>query len=120
MHQCTTFNFFRFDVSQISGLCFFVTSTFGNGDAPKMAADFSAWLQEMLSHRDVIISKRVTFSQDFEDSNSSMKSFKKQLTTNEQNVLPGMWPLYWHRKHAFCVLKLDLRVFLLFTLLLEQ
>ena len=94
MHQCTTFNFFRFEVSQISGLCFFVTSTFGNGDAPKMAADFSAWLQEMLSHRDVIISKRVTFSQDFEDSNSSMKSFKKQLTTKEQNVLPGMWPVY--------------------------
>ena len=117
MHQCTTFKFFRFEVSQISGLCFFVTSTFGNGDAPKMAADFSAWLQEMLSHRDVIISKRVTFSHDFEDSNSSMKSFKKQLTTN---VLPGTWPLYCHRKHAFCVLKLDLRALLLFTFLLEQ
>ncbi len=50
----------------MTGLCLFVTSTFGNGDPPKMAERLSTWLEEKLTHRDVMVSKRVTFSP-FED-----------------------------------------------------
>jgi sulfite reductase alpha subunit-like flavoprotein len=57
----------RFEVAQLAGICFFVTSTFGNGDPPKMAQKFAAWLHEMLTHRDVIISKRVTFNPQVEE-----------------------------------------------------
>ena len=46
----------------MGGLCFFLTSTFGNGNPPKQAERMAAWLEEKLTHRDVITSKRVTFS----------------------------------------------------------
>ena len=63
-----SFNFFvcRYDSYEagfsLFGLCLFVTSTFGNGDPPKMAQRFSTWVEEKLTHRDVMVSRRVTFS----------------------------------------------------------
>jgi len=44
-----------YEAGSLSGLCLFVTSTFGNGDPPKMAQSLSAWLEEKLTHRDVMV-----------------------------------------------------------------
>ncbi len=55
-------SFDSLDAGGLSGLNFFVTSTFGNGDPPKMAQRMSAWLEEQLTHRDVTISKRISLA----------------------------------------------------------
>ena len=41
----------RFIKGQLLGLCFFVTSTFGNGEPPGMASSMARWIDALLNHQ---------------------------------------------------------------------
>ena len=42
----------KFVKGQLTGMCLFVTSTFGNGEPPEQALSMSKWVDQLLNEQD--------------------------------------------------------------------
>ena len=45
-------NQLKFVQGQLTGMCLFVTSTFGNGEPPEQALSMSKWIDNLLNEQD--------------------------------------------------------------------
>ena len=45
-------NQLKFVLGQLTGMCLFVTSTFGNGEPPEQALSMSKWIDNLLNEQD--------------------------------------------------------------------
>lgn len=53
--------------NDVSGYCLFVSSTFGNGDPPRMAEMVAEWIDNKLTKNDVINSKSIELPETIEE-----------------------------------------------------
>ena len=54
----SSYFYYRFGSHQ-SGICLFVTSTFGNGDPPRMAEKTAEWIDKQMDQNDLMVNEEV-------------------------------------------------------------
>ena len=69
----------KIERSDLTGYCLFVTSTFGNGEPPAMAAKFSNLIDSMLTKNDLTKSSRIELGEISEGSEKT-SGFKRKST----------------------------------------
>ena len=77
--------------NQLSGICLFVTSTFGNGDPPKTGETLAHWIDDELTKKESKNVHRLSIDHDALDSDQAGNILSPGKTINRRlnNVVAG-------------------------------
>ena len=71
-------NQLKFVQGQLTGMCLFVTSTFGNGEPPEQALSMSKWIDNLLNEQD----------------NETYERLRSDGVVNSENIKSGYFSIF--------------------------
>ena len=76
---------------ELTGICLFVTSTFGNGDPPRTGEALAEWIDLQLTKQETLQRNRMARSSNIEDQSENIsvpsKSLNRRIGMAEKQIL---------------------------------